>query len=68
MSIKQIRMKHYLTQGEMAKKLDSSLVSVFNWEHGLTTMSLRKRKKFVEVFGVDPLNPDSADNIDKGEN
>ena len=68
MNIKQIRMEHLLTQKQMAEKLESSLISVFNWEHGLTTMSFKKRKKCIEVFGIDPLNPEYKHDIQPMEN
>ena len=67
MDIKQIRMEHLLTLAEMAEKLDSSIISVFNWEQGKTVMSFKKRRKCIEVFGIDPLNPEYKHDIQSVE-
>lgn len=54
-NFKQFRLERLLSRKDFAELLDAAIASVYNWEVGKSEISLKKRRKFKEVFGFDPL-------------
>ena len=61
MRLRELREERLLTLQEVADMTDSSIASVSNWEAGRQKMSFKKRKRFLEVFGVDPFAEEKND-------
>ena len=55
MNLTTFRHKNLLTRKEIADAVGVTIATVWNWENGRTKPGYKTRRKFIEVYGFDPI-------------
>ena len=53
-TLRELRMRRFLTQAELAEKVGVSESTIAGWEVGRKTPRLRNIRKLAEVLGIEP--------------
>lgn len=65
MTIKDLRLKHKLSQSQLAEQLNISASTVYRWEQGSTAPSITQYRGLCKIFGysvMDDVTFGGADN------
>ena len=54
-TIRELRMRKFLTQAELAEKVGVSESTIAGWEAGRKSPRLRNIRKLAEALGVEPI-------------